>query len=168
MSAAIRLLSFQVRGLDLALDWASIERVLQAAEAARVPAGPEIMLGVINVGGRIFPVLDPSIRLGMPIRQITPDQALILVRSRRLKMALLVDKVHGLIDADSNDFVPHPEISPGLGHVSGILKRQEGLVWIQDLERFLSLHEEKAIEGALDAYQSDISPFGQGGDLDGV
>ena len=66
-------------------------------------------------------------------------------------MALIADNIVGLFPFRTDAFAAAEEILKGLPHVAGVLKDTDGMILIHDLERFLSLEEEHALERALEA-----------------
>jgi purine-binding chemotaxis protein CheW len=75
---------------------------------------------------------------------------LILARTRRRPVALLVDQVGGVVSFTEAQLVPAQEILPGLGYVDGIVKTKNGMILIHDLDQFLSLEEERRLDNALE------------------
>jgi purine-binding chemotaxis protein CheW len=62
-----------------------------------------------------------------------------------------VDKVVGVI-AHSDEAMTEPErIHSGLDYVAGVVKLEDGLVFIHDLDTFLSVEEEKTLDQAMSA-----------------
>jgi purine-binding chemotaxis protein CheW len=64
-------------------------------------------------------------------------------------VALAVDAISGVIDLSPHETVSPQAIVPGMEHVAGVAKLPDGMLFIHDLARFLSLDEEGALEAAL-------------------
>ncbi len=62
----------------------------------------------------------------------------------------MIDEALGVIDLPSSGMVGAAQIVPGLEHIRGVVQLPDGLVLIHDLERFLSLDEERALDEALE------------------
>ena len=71
------------------------------------------------------------------------------MKSSTRPVALLADAVAGVIERANKLIVPADSIVPGLEYVQGVLKLDDGMVLIHDLDRFLSLEEEKALDEAM-------------------
>lgn len=119
-----------------------------------LPVAPEIVLGVVNVQGRVLPVVDARRRFGLPARQVVPEDSLILARTARRRLALAVDRLHGVIEHPETGIQAAGEIVPGAGYVRGVAKLPDGMLLIHDLETFLSLDEEGALGRALEQRRS--------------
>ena len=144
-----RLLVFTLDGQRYGLPMERVERVLRAVEVTPLPGAPEVVMGMIDVQGRVIAAADPRRRLGLPERELQLGDQLVIARCARRTVALRVDAVTGLIDYDQRELVPPRDIVPGIGHVAGVVRTEDGLVLIQDLERFLSLDEERSLDEAL-------------------
>lgn len=149
--AALPLVVFVIEGQRYALPLHMVERVFLMAEVAPLPKAPAIALGVINLHGAITPVLDIHRRFGFPPRDYGPVAHLVVARTSRRTMALPVDEVLGVREVAAEAAVPADAVLPGIGHVAGIVALADGLLFIQDLEAFLSLEEEQQLGEALEA-----------------
>jgi purine-binding chemotaxis protein CheW len=145
-----QLVVFALDDLQYALRLAAVERVERAVAVLPLPKAPEIVLGVINVGGRVLPVVDLRKRFRFPPRPVDVGDHLILARTHRRPVALLVDQVGGVVSFTEAQLVPAQEILPGLGYVDGIVKTRNGIILIHDLDQFLSLEEERRLDSALE------------------
>ncbi len=129
----------------------AVVRVVRMASVTPLPKAPEIVLGVVNVRGRIIPVFDVRRRFHLPAREIAVTDQLIIVRTARRAVALAADTVTGIREYPDEAVVEAERILPGLEYVEGVVKLADGLVLIHDLEQFLSLDEEESLHRALPA-----------------
>lgn len=144
------LLVFTLDDRRCALDISVVERVFQAVSVTSVPETPEIVLGIVNVRGSILPVIDVRKRFRLPQKQLTPDDRLIIARTSKRQVALFADSVSGVTECSEEHVVPANAIVPGLEYLAGVVRSVEGMLLIHDLERFLSLEEETALDRALE------------------
>ncbi len=149
MSGPLQLVVFLLDQVRYALKLSAVERVLRAVEITPLPQTPESVLGLVNVRGRIIPVMNVRRRFRLPERQVNLSDQLILAHTSRRTVALLVDDVVGVVERAEEKLVAPEQILPGMDHVAGVVKLPEGLVLIHDLETFLSLDEERALDQAL-------------------
>ena len=127
-----------------------VERVVRAAELIPLPMAPAIVLGAIDVDGQILPVLNVRRRFRLPEREVSPAHQFLIARAGRRTVVLVIDEALGVIEARHPDIVDAAEISPGLAQMRGAVKLSDGLVLVHDLEKFLSLDEEHALDRAMD------------------
>lgn len=132
-----------------ALPLAAVERIARAVEVIPLPAAPAIVCGIINVQGKIVPVVDIRRRFGLPSRDMALADQIVIARTARRTVAFFIDTVSGIAECDDEDVIDAEHIVPGLEHVAGVAKLSDGMILIQDMERFLSLEEESALEKAM-------------------
>lgn len=135
----------QVYGLPLN----KVVRVIHAIEITRLPKSPEIVSGIINVNGRILPVIDVRKRFELASHEIEMDDQLILADTGKRQVALMVDSVTGVQTFESHQQIDSKETMPFAAFIGGIVKLETELILIYDLEQFLNLDEEKQLEEAL-------------------
>ncbi len=139
-------------GLQLyAIPVAAVERVLPMVAVAPLPDAPAIALGAVNVEGRLLAVLDLQRRLGLPARELGPSARLLVATTSRRTVALPVDEVLGVTEVAADEIVAPDAVLPGLSVVAGIAVVGDGVALIHDLEAFLSLEQERALQEALEA-----------------
>jgi purine-binding chemotaxis protein CheW len=126
-----------------------VVKVIHAIEIRHLPKAPEIITGIINVRGRIIPVVDIRKRFGMISREIDINDRLIITDTGKREVAILVDSVTGIIDLEPIQLDLAKNAAPFAEHFSGVAKTEDGLILIYDLAGFLNLDEEKNLDLAL-------------------
>jgi purine-binding chemotaxis protein CheW len=146
---------FVVFTLDVqyALHLDIVERVLRAAEVTALPMSPDIVLGVINAQGSVLPVVNVRRRFRLTEREMEPTDRLIIANTSRRRVALLVDSVTGVVERVKEDVIPAEAIVPRMGYVEGVTRLDDDILLIHDLDSFLSLDEERAVDDALKSIQ---------------
>ncbi|MHB8581245.1 MAG: chemotaxis protein CheW [Ignavibacteriaceae bacterium] len=132
-----------------ALRLSAVERIVQAVEITPLPKAPAIVLGVINVGGKIIPVVNIRKRLNFKEREIQLNDQFIIAKTLKRNIVLSVDEVTGLIECPDQGIILPDNVLPNLKYVDGIIKLSDGLVLIHDLDKFLSLEEEELLNNSL-------------------
>jgi purine-binding chemotaxis protein CheW len=135
----------------------AVSRVMHAVEITPLPKAPPIVSGVINLGGRIIPVVNIRRRFNLPERELELTDRFIVARASRSDAeegrgrlcAIVVDAVVGVHDLSQRDTTAAETILPGLEHLEGVAKTDRGLILIHDLGTFLSLEEETALGAVL-------------------
>ena len=150
MSESCHLLIFTLDDQRYALHLSAVDRTARMVEITPVPKAPGIVLGVITVQGRIVPVLNIRRRFGLTERKPGLGDHLIIARTAKRTVALAVDGVHDVIERPAGEIIPPSAIVPGMEQVEGVVKLEDGLVFIHDLGGFLSLDEEQALEAAIE------------------
>ncbi len=140
---------FTLDELSYAVPLPIVVRVIHAIEIRHLPKAPPIITGIINVNGQIIPVADIRKRLGLVAREIDLDDRLIITDMGKMQIALLADTVEGIRDLEPGQMTVTKETLPFAEHIRGIVKIDNELILIYDLEQFLSLNEEQVLEKAL-------------------
>ena len=149
MSDPIQLLGFSLADQQYALHLVSVDKAVRAVEVTPLPKAPKIVLGVVDVRGRIFPVLNIRKRFGIPDKKIDLTDQLIIARARRRTVVLLVDSVSGVIERSEQKVTKAEKIVPGMEYIEGVTRFEDGMLLIHDLDKFLSLDEEEALYNAM-------------------
>lgn len=150
MSDITQLLVFRLDERRYALPLAVVERVVRAVEVTPLPKAPAIVLGAINVHGCVLPVLNVRRRFLMPDREVGPADWFLLARTARRTVVLVIDESDGVLERPQAEIIPSTQVIPGLDQFPGVIRLDDGLVLIHDLERFLSLDEARALDDAMD------------------
>lgn len=150
MSEIAQLVVFRLDERRYALPLAVVERVVRAVDVTPLPKAPPIVLGAINVQGRVLPVLNVRRRFLVPDRDVGPADWFLLAHTARHTVVLVVDESEGVVERPQAEIVGSTQIVPGLEQFPGVLRLDDGLVLIYDLERFLSLDEARALDEAMD------------------
>lgn len=132
-----------------ALPLSLVERVVRIVEITPLPKAPDIVMGVINIHGHILPVINVRRRFNLPEREIRLEDQLIIARTPRRLVALVADSVSGVHRLKERELGISKQGLPYAGYIEGVVKLEEGLFLICDLDQFLSLEEEKSLDTAL-------------------
>lgn len=151
MNGGLQLVVFRLDELRCALPLSVVDRVVRVVDVTPLAGAPGVVRGVINVQGRVVPVFDLRRRFALPERDIRLDDQLVLARTAARDVALLVDGAEGVIQCGEDAATRADRVWPGISPVAGVLKQDDGLVLIHDLEAFLSDDEHRAMEAALAA-----------------
>jgi purine-binding chemotaxis protein CheW len=138
------LLAFHLDSHCYALPLDAVERIVRTVNVTPLPHAPEIVTGVVNVHGRIIPVVDIRKRFHLRKREVTLSDQLIIARTSRRPVALTADTT-AVVDCDEQDVVAAEQIIPGTQYINGVAKLRDGIILIHDLGSLLSLEEDRAI-----------------------
>lgn len=150
LEGPVELVVFLLEGQQYALPLQDVITVLPMVAVSPVPGAPAIALGIINFHGQVVPVLDIRRRFGLPPREYSVDAYLLVARTNRRTVSLPVDQVLGVREIQAEAVVPPNAVLPGIDHVVGIATLPKDLLFIHDLNAFLSLDEEARLTVALE------------------
>lgn len=145
-SRILELLEFRLASERYALETRHVQEVHPLRELTPLPCTPPFVLGIVNVRGRILPVLDLKKFFELPERGLTDLHRIILVHGRDLEFGLLADVIVGVRSVAADGLQPSLPTHTGIraDYLKGI--GEERLV-VLDLDRILSdpkivVHEE--------------------------
>ena len=121
---------------------------MQVVEVTPLPKATEIVLGVVNLQGRIVPTLNIRKRFRLPDQDVKLSDRLIIANTSRRTVALVVDSVNGVVERPTSEVVAAAKVLSNMEYVEGVAKLEDGIVFIHDLDRFLSLEEENELGDA--------------------
>lgn len=145
-----RLVVFTLDGCRYGLHLAAVERVVRIVDITPLPKAPAIVSGIVNVQGRVIPVVDVRSRFRLPEREPTLSDQLVIARTSRRPVALVADRVTDVVDVPDQDVAAAETILPGMQYVEGVLKLADGMILIHDLGSFLSLEEAVSLDNAME------------------
>lgn len=150
----LQLVTFRLGNEEFSLDILRVQEIIRHMDLTRVPRTPEFVDGVINLRGRVIPVLDLRKRFGLPAGERTNDTRIIVVDVDDRTVGLKVDAVSEVLRLPSDTVEPPPAIVTGTEseYIKGVGKLDGRLLILLDVARILSRTERDALGGvALNA-----------------
>lgn len=145
------ILIFEVGRHRYGLPAGDVQELLRAVALTPLPRAPSLVEGVINLRGKVIPVLDIRARFHLPARPVEPGDHLVVVRTGGRLAALRVDRALELARLEPSDLEDVEGVLPGVHYLARAAKLPDGLVLIHDLDTFLSHSEAAALEEILPA-----------------
>ena len=137
-------LTFKLEDEVYATNISQVREVLEYSKVTKVPRTPEYMRGVINLRGRVVPVMELKLRFGMSRTEQTVNTCVIIVEvsleGERLIIGALADSVQEVIEMDPSMIEPPPRIGTKLNtrFIRGMGKRDEEFIIILDIDKIFS------------------------------
>jgi purine-binding chemotaxis protein CheW len=125
---------------EYAVDVHVVQEIRRVTEITAVPRAPEFIRGVINLRGRILPVVDLKRKLRMGQVEITKSSRIVVVRLRERLLGLLVDGAQQVLKVPRSRIEPPPEevVAGGGDYIRGVAKLDDRLIILVDLLRILA------------------------------
>jgi purine-binding chemotaxis protein CheW len=137
---------------------AVVQQIVRAVAPVRLPRAPDVIVGVINVRGRVVPLLDLRLRFGLPPRALCADEVFVIVETTTRVLALRGDRTTELVRVPLDRVTPMRDTSPRAQYAAGTAVLPDGLLVICDVDTFLDEAEQQCLGAALSAL-----PGGEGG-----
>jgi chemotaxis signal transduction protein len=133
----LHLVVFQLGAEHFAVPIASVREVVRVPGITRVPHAPAEIRGVMNLRGRILPVVEVRSCLGLPPAEPGPRSRVVVVEVRGRQLGLLVDQVGQVTRVGAGQVAPAPEEVRGARAVTGMARQGDRLLLLLELERLL-------------------------------
>lgn len=140
---------FEVDSCKFALPSVAVERVERAVQLTPVPDAPAPVLGVVNRGGDIVPVLGLRGRIGVEERDIIPSDRLVFSNADGRSMALLADRISDVLEIKDDAARDANEIWPGLSLLKSLAGLGTDVVMVQDMGSLLNPDQERDLLAAI-------------------
>ena len=130
---------------EYGVDVRQVQEIRRVSEITTVPRAPEFIRGVINLRGRILPVLDLKRKLGLGEVETARATRIVVVRVGERLLGLLVDGASQVLKVPVSRIEPPPEEVQDKGgdYIRGVAKLEDRLIIVVDLGRLLA-HELRA------------------------
>lgn len=145
-------LTFRLGAEEYGLDILKVQEIIGIMPITRVPRTPQFVRGVINLRGKVIPVVDLRVKFGMESVQDTDRTCIVVVqvtgKNGHTVMGTVVDEVSEVIDIGEDQIEPTPEFGAGVSteFVLGIGKIAERVVMVLDIDRVLTSKEVTIVE----------------------
>jgi len=122
-----QLVSFHVGSEEYAIDILGIQEIIRMVELTPVPQAPHFVEGVVNLRGKVIPVLDLRMRFGLPSATPTNDTRIIVIESNHILLGFIVDAVSEVLRVPESLIEPPltgrqgSDFQKGVGRVEGRL-----------------------------------------------
>jgi purine-binding chemotaxis protein CheW len=141
-----RYLTFSIGDVMFGIEMHYITEIIGMQKITELPDMPGYMKGIINLRGKIIPVLDVRLLFGKEERQFDDRTCVIVIDIAGIPIGLIVDRVSEVITISTSDVSEVPKASGQNNRfVKNIGKTESGVVLILDCEKLLSDQEIEAI-----------------------
>lgn len=134
----LQLVGFHVGGEEFALDILRVQEIIRPQQLTRVPSSPEFMDGVMNLRGKIIPVITLRKRFGL--NRVPPDKQtrIVVVEIRGIVLGFIVDSVSEVLRIPADTVEPPPRLAKvAREYVFGVGKLDERLLILLDADRLM-------------------------------
>ncbi len=123
-----------------------VTEIVGIQPVTEVPEFPENIIGVINLRGKIIPVMDVRLRFKKPLRKYDSRTCIIVIDSKATSVGLIVDSVSEVLEIQEEDIVSPPDMkSCGSSYLKAIGRIGNDIKLLLDCERFLGDEEKELL-----------------------
>lgn len=124
-----------------------VHEIIQRPEMTRLPQMPDFVEGIINLRGKIVPVIDLRRRFNMPDSEDKANARIVVTQMSSQLVGMVVDSVQGVSNLQEEAIEPLPESIQAIEreYLDGIGKMQDGIIILINLEKVLTETEKSAL-----------------------
>jgi purine-binding chemotaxis protein CheW len=145
----LQLVSFKIGNEEFGVDILNVQEINRMTQITKVPNSPDFVEGVINLRGKIIPVIDLRLRIGVAKKDADKNTRIVVVEIQEKIIGFIVDAVKEVLRIPANITEAPPELVNGIDSdfIKAVGKLDDRLLILLDLERviskeFISKHEE--------------------------
>jgi len=141
----LQLVSFNVGGEEFGLDILRVQEIIRVQALTRVPNSPTFVDGVINLRGKVIPVIALRKRLGLENMVHDKQTRIVVTEVKGTVLGLIVDSVSSVLRIPADTVEPPPRLgSVEREYVSGVGKLDDRLIILLDVDCLMSDSQEKS------------------------
>jgi len=145
-------LTFFLASEEYGVEILKVQEIIGRMPITPVPLTSKYIRGVINLRGKIHPIMDLKIKFGMDQSQITDETCIIVIKTASMMMGILVDKVSEVVNVASDDIEDTPSFGADVNteYLLGVGKTGGKVRLLLDIEKVITaadiIHMKKAAE----------------------
>jgi purine-binding chemotaxis protein CheW len=139
-SRAGKYLTFFLANEEYGVEILKVQEIIGRMPITPVPLTSKYIRGVINLRGKIHPIMDLKIKFGMEETQITDETCIIVIKTSTLMMGILVDKVSEVVNVSSEDIEDTPSFGGDVNpeYLLGVGKTGGRVRLLLDIEKVIT------------------------------
>jgi purine-binding chemotaxis protein CheW len=146
-------LTFALAEEEYGLEILKVREIISMSEITSVPKTPEYVKGVINLRGKVIPVIDLRLKFTMEEIPYTDETCIIVVDVNGVEMGIIVDHVSEVLDIAAGDIEDAPEFgaSVDIDFILGMGKAEGRVTILLDISKVISAGEVAALTNTTEA-----------------
>ena len=145
-------LTFFLASEEYGVEILKVQEIIGRMPITPVPLTSKYIRGVINLRGKIHPIMDLKVKFGMDQTQITDETGIIVIKTSTLMMGILVDKVSEVVTIASGDIEDTPSFGADVNpeYLLGIGKTGGKIRMLLDIDKVINASEIINLKKATD------------------
>jgi purine-binding chemotaxis protein CheW len=149
-----KFLTFFLDREEFGIEILKVHEIFGMMPVTHVPRTAKYILGVINLRGKIIPIIDLRLKLAMEAAPRTEETCVIVVHANGMEVGVMVDKVSEVVDIAAKDVEDTPAFAAGVDteYILGIGKTQSKVKLLLDIDKALSKKDMQELGSAHAAH----------------
>lgn len=139
----LQLVSFKLGKEEFGVDILKVQEINRMMKITEMPNAPEFVEGIVNLRGRIIPIVDLKKRLDLPPKEHDNSTRIIVVDLAGKTVGFIVDEVSEVLRIESSITEPPPEMAAGINseYITSVAKLEDRLLILLDLNKVISTED---------------------------
>jgi purine-binding chemotaxis protein CheW len=148
-SSLIQLVTFKIADEEFGVDILKVQEIIRMMPITKVPNAPAFVEGVINLRGKVIPVIDMRKRFGLAESAHDSDTRIEVMDLQGQVVGFVVDAVSEVLRINESTVEPPPAVVAGVGseYMRGVGKLKDRLLILLDLDKLLNQKELNSLGG---------------------
>src|SRR6266567_2522388 len=135
----LQIVSFKVGNEEFGLDILRVQEIIRLQDLTRVPNSPDFVDGVINLRGKVIPIIALRKRFGLEEQAHDKETRIVVLEVQNMVLGFIVDSVSEVLRISADTVVPPPRLGKiEQEFVSGVVKLEDRLLILLDVDRIMS------------------------------
>ena len=148
----LQLVSFKIGNEEFGINILIVQEIIKTVQITKVPNAPVFVEGIINLRGRVIPVIDLRTRLNLEKKPQDKDTRIIVMEINTKTVGFIVDEVNEVLRIPKSITEPPPSMVTGINSefITAVGKLEDRLITLIDLEKVLSADEKSQLSTTSD------------------
>ena len=140
----LQLVGFRLGKEEFAVDILNVNEILKMLEVTEVPNSPDCIEGIVNIRGRIIPVIETRLKLNMQKKEYDKDTRIMVVETNDKTVGFIVDEVNEVLRISKDITEPPPDLVTAnieSDYITSVARLEDRLLILLDLKKLMSSEE---------------------------
>ncbi len=135
----LQLVTFKLNLEEFGIDILRVQEIIRIMDITKVPNSPDYVEGVINLRGRVIPVVNLRKRLSLPSKENNGKTRVIVVDLSGKTVGFIVDEVNEVLRIPKDITEPPPDMTAGIDtdYITSVGKLEDRLLILLDIEKLI-------------------------------
>ncbi len=148
LARTAKYLTFVLEDEEYGIEIIKIREIIGIMPITTVPQTPDFVKGVINLRGKVIPIIDLRLKFDMEEKEHTSETCMIVVDVQGILVGIIVDTVSEVADINENQIEPAPGFGSSVetDYIHGMAKIKDAVKILLDIDKVLSVEEIKIMK----------------------
>ncbi len=142
-----QVVSFRLDKEEYGLNIMDVQEIILVGEITEIPEVPEYVRGLINLRGKVIPIVDLRVRFGLSAAEPSEDTRIIVSNNGSITFGIVVDAVNEVLRIEQDQIDPPPKgmSNANSDYLLGLVKMKEKIMILLDINKIMSSEEKEVL-----------------------